>query len=221
MSILRRSLLLGAVACVAGAGTVLATSAYAGTNPNVGELVLNDNGALVFTAGAGVANEVSTYGTLDPIMAIEDAAAPIKVSRSAATLCKSLNDNGTVSQQPTKLVRCVGKSEHKINVVVHLGDGNDRHVAQAAFPHTPELKGAGYVVLTVHGGAGRDQLDGTSSSAPVTFYGGSGRDLMAGGEQNDFLDAGPTRLWGGQEVIGNGGTDTCRGAFIEATSCEG
>jgi hypothetical protein len=220
MSILRRSLLLGAAACVAAAGTVAATSAYAAVEPNAGRLALNDKGVLVFTAGSGVANDVSTRGTLDPILGVSDGAAKIKIDPSAATMCKSMTDAGVVVQQPTKRVRCTGKSNQNINVIVNLGDGDDRHVALAAYPDLPELKGAGYIAVTVRGGAGRDQLDGTSSRAPVVFYGQDGRDLMAGGAQNDLLDAGTTVRGGSQTVIGNGGRDTCMGAAITVSSCE-
>jgi hypothetical protein len=125
-------------------------------------------------------------------------------------MCKQVTKNS---------VRCTGKPERKITMVVNLGDRDDRHVALAAYPHSPETQGAGYIVLTVHGGAGRDQLDGTSSSAPVTFYGEGGRDLMAGGAQDDLLDAGSTDVRG-QTVIGNAGVDTCRGISILAESCE-
>jgi hypothetical protein len=219
MSILRRSLLLGAAACVVAVGTVVATSAYAATDPKAGRLTLNDKGVLVFTAGAGVANDVMTGGTLDPILVVTDAAAKIKVDQTAAKMCKSITDRGVVVQQPTKQVRCTGTPGQNVNVVVHLGDRDDRHVALAAYPDPPELKKVGYIAVTVHGGAGGDQLDGTSSSAPVAFYGQDGRDLMAGGAHNDLLDAGTT-VGGRQEVIGNGGKDTCKGASIDVSSCE-
>ncbi|GAA0796202.1 hypothetical protein Sya03_36900 [Spirilliplanes yamanashiensis] len=213
MSILRRSLLLGAAACVAAAGSVAATQAHAAAEPNAGRLTLTDKGVLVFTAGAGVANDSSTQGTLDPILLLTDEAAKIEVDPSAATMCTSITD---------RKVRCTGQPEHNINVVVKLGDLADRHVALASYPHLPELEGAGYIAVTVYGGTGGDQLDGNSSSAPVVFYGQDGRDRMAGGAQNDLLDAGSTVWWPRrrQEVIGNGGEDTCRGAFVDALSCE-
>jgi hypothetical protein len=221
MSILRRSLLLGVAACVAATGTVAATSAFAAADPNAGLLALNDKGVLVFTAGAGVANDVATMGTLDPILGLSDAAAKIKVDLSAATMCKSVTDAGVVVQQATKRVLCTGKPNHNINLIVNLGDRDDRHVAQAAYPDIPELKGAGYIAVTVYGGAGGDQLDGNSSRAPVVFYGQDGRDRMAGGAQDDLLDAGITVWWmGRQEIIGNDGKDTCKGASIDASSCE-
>lgn len=212
MSILRRSLLLGAAACVTAVGAAVATSADAAIAPKAGVLSMDDKGVLVFTAGGNVANDVSTIGTLDPILVLADASAPIKINKSAAKMCRPIVNT-------TKRVRCTGTSKQKINMVVNLGDRDDRHVAIAAYPDSPELVGEGHVVLTVHGGAGTDQLDATSSSAPVTFYGEDGRDLMAGGRQNDILDAGDTDV-PGQTVIGNGGEDTCRGTSIIAESCE-
>ncbi len=220
MSIIRRFLLLGTAACVAAAGTIAATSASADAEPNAGLLTLNDKGVLVFTAGDGVANDMTTGGTLDPILGLTDKAANINVDQSAAAMCKSFSDPTNV-QRPTNTVRCTGKPGQIINVTVNLGDRGDRYAVESAYPDVPELKGAGYIAVTVHGGADADVLDATNAGPPVTFYGEAGRDRLIGGRHADLLDAGSTPWWfSTQQVIGNGGTDTCKGASMSARSCE-
>ena len=241
MSILRRSLLLGAAAVVVAAGTVATTSAFAAAAPESSEVRLTADGTVVFNAGDGVTNNVKIYGTLDPLLALNDAAASIKIHPSARSICVLDDENDHI-------VRCrrPESERQKLTVVVNLGDRNDRLDADIVDPGTEFPKDI-FVDVTANGGAGDDRLTAPNSMALVrlsggigrdhlvggdgndtlsggdgndTLIGGPGRDNLNGGSGNDTLNAGTSSSFVPQLVAGGPGIDLCSGVNVVKTSCE-
>ena len=170
--------------------TVLAGAAPAQAAPAAGTVSVQGSSA-TFRAGDGVANNLQVASTLDPIFAIIDDAAPIRLASSARNRCVV---DGAI-------VRCTGIT----SVNLELGNRNDTVHAE------------GYARLRASGGSGNDYLEANFYQERVTFQGNSGNDVLIGGDRNDRLEAGSGR---NQRTEGNGGRDVCSGSDVTKVSCE-
>lgn len=172
------ALLTALAAAVAPAGASAAT-------------VTRDGGALVYTAVAGMTNNVH-------LMAAEDGST-ITFYASDGDLMSAIAEGCAQDENwPGEVVNCTPASA----VRVALGDGDDRGIA------SDDLK----VPIVIDGGAGEDDLLGNLQANTLdggagddTINGGPGDDVLRGADGADDLQgkAGRDRLDGGA------GNDTC------------
>lgn len=181
-----RLLIIGTAAIA----TVLAGTAQARAASAAGTVSVQGT-SLTFRAGDDVANDVEVFSTQDPVLALTDHAAPIRLASPARNRCTL---DGAI-------VRCTGIS----SVTVELGNRNDH------------LHAEGFARLRASGGSGNDTLEAGSYQEQVTFQGDGGSDVLIGGARNDRLDAGSGR---NQRTEGNGGRDVCTGSDVVKISCE-
>jgi Ca2+-binding RTX toxin-like protein len=174
----------------AAVATVLAGTATARAASAAGTVSVQGT-SLTFQAGDDVANNVEVFSTQDPVLALSDHAAPVRLASSARNRCTL---DGAI-------VRCTGIT----SITVQLGNRNDK------------LHAEGFARLRASGGSGNDRLEAGSYQGQVTFQGDGGNDVLIGGVRNDRLDAGSGS---NQRTEGNGGRDVCTGSNVVKISCE-
>jgi Ca2+-binding RTX toxin-like protein len=137
-----------------------------------------DGTVLRFTAAPGEANQLELeYSPDQDVYIVRDTGVPAK----AGPGCSGGGSD----------VRCPAAGLTAAEA--DLGDRDDASSTTPPFP----------LPLTVHGGPGKDDLDG-----PGSLYGDAGADQLNAGDGGGFvLDGGP----GGDDIFGRGGNDTLVG----------
>jgi hypothetical protein len=118
-----------------------------------------------------------------------------------------------------------------VDVVVRLGDGNDKFYEESSFVRSFNIDGGsgddsidhaiGAATNVIHGGPGNDSVNGGSGSDQV--FGDEGNDVVTGGPGSDMVSggAGRDRIAGDGGLYLDGGSDTIdsRDGEVDQVSC--
>jgi Ca2+-binding RTX toxin-like protein len=150
-----RWLTVGLTSLTTVAALAVAGPAPAAVAPPAGTIRVRLGAVLLYTAGAGVSNQVRVQSTQDPNFYLHDDSATVTIDKSAKPFCLQVD---------ARSVRCKGLGRASIL----LGDGKDQFVYE------------GYSALAAFGGAGDDKLTSFRFGGTVSFDGGDGRDTCVG-----------------------------------------